>query len=89
MYTITINRTLTFDIAHSYKLGQSCILLILLRTATELDWTPKNLAFQAPSCQAGMTFGISFISFDPADSAQYVAEAAPVIIVGPPSSQDR
>lgn len=36
-----------------------------------------------------MAFGISSISFDPADSAQYVAEAAPTIIVGPPTSEDR
>ena len=31
MYTITINRTLAFDISHSYKLGQ-ILLMILLRT---------------------------------------------------------
>ena len=35
-----------------------------------------------------MTFGTSFIGFDPADSAQYAAEAAP-ILGGPPSAQDR
>ena len=26
---------------------------------------------QAPSCQAGMTFGTSSLGFNPADSAQY------------------
>ena len=46
------------------------------------------LAFQAPTCQAGMTFGTSSIGFDPADSAQYAAEAAP-ILGSPPSGQDR
>ena len=35
-----------------------------------------------------MTFGTSSIGFDPADSAQYAAEAAP-ILGGPPSGQDR
>ena len=34
-----------------------------------------------------MTFGTSSIGFDPADSAQYAAEAAP-ILGGPPSDQD-
>ena len=34
-----------------------------------------------------MTFGTSSIGFDPADSAQYEAEAAP-ILGGPPSGQD-
>ena len=46
------------------------------------------LAAQAPTCQAGMTFGTSSIGFDPADSAQYAAEAAP-ILGGPPRGQDR
>ena len=40
------------------------------------------------TCQAGMTFGTSSIGFDPADSAQYAAEAAP-ILGGPLSGQDR
>ena len=35
-----------------------------------------------------MTFGTSSIGFDPADSAQYAAEVAP-ILGGPPSGQDR
>ena len=35
-----------------------------------------------------MTFGTSSIGFDPADSAQYAAEAAP-ILGGPPGGQDR
>ena len=35
-----------------------------------------------------MTFGTSSIGFDPADSAQYAAEAAP-ILGSPPSGQDR
>jgi len=42
----------------------------------------------APTCKAGMTFGTSSIGFGPADSAQYAAEAAP-ILGGPPSGQDR
>ena len=46
------------------------------------------LAAEAPTCQAGMTFETSSIGFDPADSAQYAAEAAP-ILGGPPSGQDR
>ena len=37
------------------------------------------LTFPAPSCQAGMTFGTSSIGFDTADSAQYAAEAAPIL----------
>jgi len=53
-----------------------------------LRFSRAYLAFQAPSCQAGMTFGTSSIGFDPADSAQYAAEAAP-ILGGPPSGQDR
>ena len=35
-----------------------------------------------------MSFGTSSIGFDPADSAQHAAEAAP-IFAGPPSGQDR
>ena len=46
------------------------------------------LAAEAPTCQAGMTFETSSIGFDPADSAQYAAEAAP-ILGGPPRGQDR
>jgi len=47
------------------------------------------LVAQAPTCQAGMTFGTtSSIGFDPADSAQYAAEAAP-ILGGSPRGQDR
>ena len=42
---------------------------------------------EAQTCQAGMAFGTSSIGFDPADSAQYAAEAAP-ILGGPPSDQD-
>jgi len=53
-----------------------------------LRFSRAYLAFQAPTCQAGMTFGTSSIGFDPADSAQYAAEAAP-ILGGPPSGQDR
>ena len=49
-----------------------------------LRFSRANLAFQAPTCQAGMTFGTSSIGFDPADSAQYAAEAAP-ILGGPPA----
>jgi len=53
-----------------------------------LRFSRAYLAVQAPTCQAGMTFGTSSIGFDPADSAQYAAEAAP-ILGGPPSGQDR
>ena len=43
---------------------------------------------QAPSCQAGMTFGTSSIGFDPADSAQYAAEAAPILqMLGGPAER--
>ena len=52
-----------------------------------LRFSRAYLAFQAPSYQAGMTFGTSSIGFDPADSAQYAAEAAP-ILGGPPIGQD-
>ena len=40
-----------------------------------LRFSRAYLAFQAPSCQAGMTFGTSSIGFDPDDSALYAAEA--------------
>jgi len=54
-----------------------------------LRFSRAYLAFQASSCQAGMlTFGTSSIGFDPADSAQYAAEAA-TILGGPPRGQDR
>ena len=53
-----------------------------------LRFSRAYLAAQAPTCQAGMTFGTSSIGFDPADSAQYAAEAAP-ILGGPPRGQDR
>ena len=44
-----------------------------------LRFSRAYLAFQAPSCQAGMIFGTSSIGFDPADSAQYAAEAARIL----------
>ena len=53
-----------------------------------LRFSRAYLAAKAPTCQAGMTFGTSSIGFDPADSAQYAAEAAP-ILGGPPRGQDR
>ena len=53
-----------------------------------LRFSRAYLAAQDPTCQAGMTFGTSSIGLDPADSAQYAAEAAP-ILGGPPSGQDR
>ena len=53
-----------------------------------LRFSRAYVTFQAPSCQADMTFGTSSIGFDPADYAQYAAEAAP-ILGGPPSGQDR
>ena len=45
-----------------------------------LRFSRAYLAFQAPSCQAGMTFGTSSIGFDPADSPQYAVEAAPILV---------
>jgi len=53
-----------------------------------LRFSRAYLAAKAPTCQAGMTFGTSSVGFDPADSAQYAAEAAP-ILGGPPRGQDR
>ena len=53
-----------------------------------LRFSRAYLAAKAPTCQAGMAFGTSSIGFDPADSAQYAAEAAP-ILGGPPRGQDR
>ena len=44
-----------------------------------LRFSRAYLAFQAPSCQAGMIFGTSSIGFDPADSAEYAAEAARIL----------
>tara|TARA_B100000524_G_scaffold328439_1_gene213103 strand:+ start:92 stop:460 length:369 start_codon:yes stop_codon:yes gene_type:complete len=54
-----------------------------------LRFSRAYLAFQDPSCQAGMTVGTSSIGFDPPDSAQYAAEAAPIVLGGLPSGQDR
>ena len=55
-----------------------------------LRFSRAYLAFQAPSCQAGMTFGTSSIGFDPDDSALYAAEARSGThpIGGPPIGQD-
>ena len=52
-----------------------------------LRFSRAYLAFQAPSRQAGLTFGTSSIGFDPADGAQYAAQAAP-ILGGPPIGHD-
>ena len=51
-----------------------------------LRFSRAYLAAKAPTCQAGMTFGTASIGFDPADCAQYAAEAEP-ILVGPPREQ--
>ena len=88
MYTITINRTLAFDISHSYKLGQ-ILLMILLRTVLLIL---VQVLLEKPSLPGPVLPGwydlrdlVYQLRPDPADSAQYVAQAAP-IIVGPPIS---
>ena len=53
-----------------------------------LRFSRAYLAAKAPTCQAGMACGTSSIGFAPADSAQYAAEAAP-ILGGAPRGQDR
>ena len=73
---------------YSARYRRHCGTELALQGA-RLRFSRAYLAFQAPTCQAGMTFGTSSIGFDPADSAQYnAAEAAP-ILGGPPSGQDR
>ena len=57
----------------------TCTLAELALQGARLRFSRAYLAFQAPTCQAGMTFGTSSIGFDPADSAQYAAEAAPIL----------
>ncbi len=68
----------------------TCTLAELALQGARLRFYRAYLAFQAPTCQAGMTFGTSSIGFDPADSAQYAVEAAPILgpwrpAVSPPS----